>query len=326
MMTKAVAESNLDTLTNSGVPPETIRNWRDSNGRTLLHFACLSMNPLSLSGLYTQFAFNPHALTKQGDSPAHICAYHNGIPCLELLTLWGVDLQGQNLMGESPAHKAALRGNLEVLAYLHDAGADITRCLTNQGLTPLDLASESGTYETVEFLKRAGGVLPPELDEGGAMRVGDMHVPEFYRLGGSWERHLPPGPGTPSSRQTRRREASRGRGDNGNGGALFAQDGIQSLFGGSGGVPKESNNNAEVETADQAKAKSGKLLYLTSRNDATSERALNKVREAHESWKEPQHPEDDEGGAGGGASVVSGASKSSKGSSKRKGKGRRVRK
>ena len=91
-----------------------------------------------------------------------------------------------------------MRGNVEVLAYLHNSGVEITHPLNKQNLSPLDFARESGTYDTVCMLKAAA---EEALVEQSKREIADFHFPGFWKVPENWSLKLDAsGPGTHSSR------------------------------------------------------------------------------------------------------------------------------
>ena len=77
----------------------------------------------------------------------------------------------------------------------------------------MDLAQESGTWETVKLLEAAER--PPSRaqrhsedgrDKSTSEVLIEMHVPSFYKTAENWPPHLPPGPGTAENRDIRTRE------------------------------------------------------------------------------------------------------------------------
>jgi len=209
-ITRAVEKGNLEAILwmQHKVGLDTLRNWRDFNGRTLVHFAAFYSNPVSLSGLKRQ-GYSLSETTKVGDTAVHIACYNGSLPCLKLLHKWGCSLTAINLHGDRPSHKAALRGRLDVLAYLHNCGVDVASPLNGQGLSPLDISKESGSWDCRKLLEAA-------KQEAEATSVGKLHVPGFYKVPENWPSVLPPGPGTRENRDIRTRESTRGQETNGN--------------------------------------------------------------------------------------------------------------
>ena len=114
-----------------------------------------------------------------------------------------------NVHGDRPSHKAVLRGRMNILAYLHNCGVDVATPLNGQGLSPLDISKESGTWECRKLLEMA-------KQEAELTGVGALHVPGFYKIPENWPSVLPPGPGTGENRDIRTRESTRGKETNGN--------------------------------------------------------------------------------------------------------------
>lgn len=247
MLNEAVRQGNLEAILRfqRALGRSCVQSWRDFNGRSLVHFAVFYSNPLSLAGLKRE-GFDVFSKTLQGDSCVHIACYQGSLECLRLLHRWGVPLHEGNAAGDTPAHKAALRGGIPALAFLRGKGVDVVGGVNGQGLTPLDVARESGTKECVEMLEscaredeRAGGA----LFAGG---YGGMHVPGFYLTKEDWQSNFTK-PGDMANRNLRTRETERGTQNRG------ADDGLQKL-------------------------------YLTAKSKEASQRAERKVERAHQHW------------------------------------------
>ncbi|GMI14327.1 hypothetical protein TrVE_jg2183 [Triparma verrucosa] len=214
---RAVQQGNLESLIKMQykVGMDAMRNWTDFNGRSLIHFCSFYSCAVSLAGLRRQ-GYNIHAKTKHGDTAVHIACYQGAIDCLKLLHKWGASLVTANNSGDRPAHKAALRGRVDILAFLHNSGVDIYSPFNGQGLTPLDLAKESGTWETVKLLEAAQSQAEEKMnkamDDGNTSEIlAGLHVPGFYKVPENWPKHMRPGPGTAENREIRTRESTRGK-------------------------------------------------------------------------------------------------------------------
>ena len=93
---------------------------------------------------------------------------------------------------------------------------DIYSPFNGQGLTPLDLAKESGTWETVKLLEaaqlQAEEKLNKAMDDGNTSEIlAGLHVPGFYKVPENWPKYMRPGPGTAENRDLRTRESTRGK-------------------------------------------------------------------------------------------------------------------
>jgi ankyrin repeat protein len=79
---------------------------------------------------------------------------------VRLLLEYGADPNTQDEYGDTPLHKAASEGRVEVVELLLVYGADPT-VKDEDGRTPLDLARVKGRREVVsvieEWLRRGGG-------------------------------------------------------------------------------------------------------------------------------------------------------------------------
>ena len=69
-----------------------------------------------------------------------------------------VDINGKDEHGQTPLFHASMRGMIEVVRALAEAGADLNQA-KECGATPLFLASEQGHVDVVRCLAEAGACL-----------------------------------------------------------------------------------------------------------------------------------------------------------------------
>ena len=87
------------------------------------------------------------------------------IEAVKLFIAEGVDVNANNLGGETPLHFAAAYGHKEIAELLIAEGADVNAQRDN-GETPLDLATidnPKDTAETADLLRKHGGKTGEEL-------------------------------------------------------------------------------------------------------------------------------------------------------------------
>ncbi len=105
-------------------------NWKDQNGKTLLHYA----------------------------------AWKGHKESAELLIANGADVNAKDDKGGTPLHVAAWEGHTEVAELFIAKGADMNAKMED-GDTPLDLAK--GHTETADLLRKHGGKTGAELKAAG---------------------------------------------------------------------------------------------------------------------------------------------------------------
>ncbi|XP_038181771.1 ankyrin repeat domain-containing protein 37 isoform X1 [Arvicola amphibius] len=104
------------------------------------------LNNLLETGASVNSPPDPHE-----QSPAHLAA-GGGLACFLLWQLQaGADLNQQDVLGETPLHKAAKAGSLECLSLLVASDVRIDLCNKN-GQTAEDLARSCGFPECARFL------------------------------------------------------------------------------------------------------------------------------------------------------------------------------
>ena len=125
----------MDSL-NSGVDVDdvtTLGKW------TALQFAARSAKLESCQLLVEQGATVNKQNTAGGNSALHVVG---DLACAKFLVSCGADIALQNTAGNTPLHRAAVSGHVEILEYLISLGADAN--LPNfSGNTPLHLATST---------------------------------------------------------------------------------------------------------------------------------------------------------------------------------------
>ena len=76
----------------------------------------------------------------------------------------GANLECRRLNGQTPAHGAAILGQLDILKRLHELGADVVHAYDDQGKSPLDYASYFCHKDAAEYLRTL------HTEEGGLTR------------------------------------------------------------------------------------------------------------------------------------------------------------
>jgi ankyrin repeat protein len=90
-----------------------------------------------------------------GNTPAHWAASKGDLEAVQLLVERGAELDIPNIDGQTPLHKAADAGNLDVVDFLIGHHANVN-APTRDNSTPLHKAVRSGHKEVVEYLLDVG--------------------------------------------------------------------------------------------------------------------------------------------------------------------------
>lgn len=85
------------------------------------HAAALGLEDL-LRELVDNHGAVPDAMSKAGDTPAHLAARHNHASCFRILHEVGADLQTYNATRETPVHVAMKMQHTEVLEVMKEIG------------------------------------------------------------------------------------------------------------------------------------------------------------------------------------------------------------
>ena len=112
-----------------------------NHGDTPLYRAVFHQNPKLIKMLIDQKA-DPNLANKKGLTPLHVAALRNSVPIMkQLLTSKKLQLNPQDIDGDSPLHLTAALGKLAAIEFLLKQGAD-PLLKNKKGKTMLDVAKE----------------------------------------------------------------------------------------------------------------------------------------------------------------------------------------
>ena len=136
-------------------------NTRDSNQQTPLHVAAAQYGLGEESRIKTEFLLQHgadiHAKDKMGNTPAHSAAIAGNVDTMRALIAAGIDFHARNDSGQTILH-GALNGEQGMLEYLlgQEGGRGIIHLGDNEGKTPLDDAVRLRESEAVKWLVEYG--------------------------------------------------------------------------------------------------------------------------------------------------------------------------
>ena len=136
---------------------ETLVNARDYYDQIPLHWVAggfsVNYNRRGITELLLQNGANIHALAWYGNTPAHQAAINGDVDAMRVLIAAGIDFHAQNFHGETILHRAT-SNRKGVLEYLlrQEGVKKIIHLKDNNGRTPLGLAKELGQWKAVERL------------------------------------------------------------------------------------------------------------------------------------------------------------------------------
>ena len=179
MLTKAKNVSS-DSMQNSNSVPDF--EIKDENHRSVVHLAAMSRSPRILAAIldYKESESLLRTRDHRGNTPLHtvfssIAAVGAGdkeeediIACLEMLLELGLDVNIQNVRGETPVFVAAKKKRCESLLHLLEFGADPS-VATIEDWSPVHVACHSDAPTCLKYLFNTGKVydqIKKETSEG----------------------------------------------------------------------------------------------------------------------------------------------------------------
>ncbi len=136
--------------------PESLNSF-SSDGFTLLGLASF-FGHLSLVRLLLEKGLNPNIAANNPFkvTPLHSACAISNIDIVELLIIYGADVNARQMHGVTPLHSAAYNGQLNLSKFLIGNGADFNAKMDN-GQTPLFVAKEKNFQEIADLITKHGG-------------------------------------------------------------------------------------------------------------------------------------------------------------------------
>ena len=130
-------------------------DWKDSNGKTPLHWAAHKGDDQVVQVLL-QYGANPNAFDNINNTPLHLSARLGSLCCTEYLLSAGANVHVRNQNGESALHYACeVQSNLAIVKALIEAGS-LVNLENNQHVSPLARASTYNAWKIGRFLLLRG--------------------------------------------------------------------------------------------------------------------------------------------------------------------------
>jgi ankyrin repeat protein len=136
---------------------DLVKNVEDLNvvnqvGQTPLHVAAIN-GETTVGAYITECGGDVSIKDVNGNTALHLAAMNNRRLFVSML-LWGeADMLDTNNEGNTAMHEAAKRGFYPVIfVMMQNGGQDVLKVKNKDGKTPMDLARESGSQETIECL------------------------------------------------------------------------------------------------------------------------------------------------------------------------------
>eukprot|EP00055_Hartaetosiga_balthica_P012879 m.63951 g.63951 ORF g.63951 m.63951 type:complete len:1091 (+) comp8095_c0_seq1:189-3461(+) len=143
--------------------------FRDADGRTLLHWAAISTHHEILEILLSGEGINVDSTDRELRTPLHNSVFVESLASTEVLLKHGANPNEQDNMGIAALHWAVSKDNMDMCRLLVEHGADpsITEFHEDR-YTPVDYAIKANNKGIEAFLRQHGGKPVDELKEESA--------------------------------------------------------------------------------------------------------------------------------------------------------------
>ena len=131
----------------------------DSEGNTALHLSTDQFNREISTYLLENNLVDIDTANSCGNSALHLACLNQDEEAVELLLRFNTNVNAQNLERITPLHMAAATGNVNIVASLIEAGADISISVDSSGCTALHDACNNGSAEVARILIEHGADL-----------------------------------------------------------------------------------------------------------------------------------------------------------------------
>jgi len=132
---------------------------RDKDGWTPLHTAVCYGNVAVLKLLFSQPQAPVHLTTNNLDSLLHIACSKGRMEVIDVVLRQGLPLERRNVSGATALHHAVLCCRVNAVFCLIKCGADVN-ALNNEDMSPAHIAAVKGDMQILGLLLAAGSVLP----------------------------------------------------------------------------------------------------------------------------------------------------------------------
>ena len=133
--------------------PKININFKDNDGSTALHYACL-WGYLELVDALVKRGADINIRGTDQQTPLHVACIHNNdnnVSIVKILLDNGADINAKNTDGRTPLHEACYNGDMDLALFLMDSGADI-HWINDYKQTLLHRASFNGPVDLVKIL------------------------------------------------------------------------------------------------------------------------------------------------------------------------------
>lgn len=137
---------------------DTIQNYRNNRGETLLHVIIKDVNPIALEIFLnlTKDSLDINAGNSSSDTALHKAAYDSSPEIIELLLKAGADPNLPNKNGRTPAHNAAYKGRADVLNLFLNHGVDLNLTTNNKKDVVKEASSHGLIFKDGAFISKGG--------------------------------------------------------------------------------------------------------------------------------------------------------------------------
>ena len=139
------------------------------DGKTPLHWAARNGRVAVVRMLIEDYGVPPDIPSADGSTPLHLACYTGQKDCVDLLLELGADLHKTNKYDCGVQHWCAMGGNVKMAVHLLSKGVDFASSSQANGQTPLHKAAMKGNESMCDWLRKVN----VNVDGGGKRKNAD---------------------------------------------------------------------------------------------------------------------------------------------------------
>jgi ankyrin repeat protein len=128
-------------------------NTKDTNGSSLLHWACVTGSLNKVLYLIEKKNFKVNEVNLRGSTPLHNSVWEGNFEIVKyIVTKDKLTINMKNVLGDLPVHVAVNRGHYDIVKYLAEEMGSGVEAINVKGYSPLHVAVKEKHLDIVKYL------------------------------------------------------------------------------------------------------------------------------------------------------------------------------